>query len=101
MATSGDYIRQKIYLTVLYIKSLTNELNGDFQHSIKIIPNTNIDLNLTLINNYKIKKFLFDTSDNKYLSGNELKYVTKCIRTEWISTGGPYISIFEKMAFTT
>ena len=30
------------------------------------------------------------------LSGNELKYVTKCIKTEWISTGGNYISVFEK-----
>ena len=30
------------------------------------------------------------------LCGNELKYVKKCIKTEWISTAGHYISSFEK-----
>ena len=30
------------------------------------------------------------------LCGNELKYVKKCIKTEWISTAGNYISLFEK-----
>ena len=30
------------------------------------------------------------------LCGNELKYVKRCIKTEWISTAGHYISIFEK-----
>jgi len=30
------------------------------------------------------------------LKGNELKYVTKAVETEWISTGGPYVNDFEK-----
>jgi|TARA_Y100000031_G_C8206785_1_gene379011 aminotransferase in exopolysaccharide biosynthesis len=30
------------------------------------------------------------------LCGNELKYVKRCIKTEWISTAGHYISVFEK-----
>ena len=30
------------------------------------------------------------------LCGNELKYVSKCIKTEWVSTAGHFISIFEK-----
>jgi len=30
------------------------------------------------------------------LCGNELKYVRKCIKTEWVSTAGHFISIFEK-----
>ena len=30
------------------------------------------------------------------LCGNELKYVTKCIKSEWISTAGNYVNIFEK-----
>ena len=25
------------------------------------------------------------------LKGNELKYVTKAVETEWVSTGGPYV----------
>ena len=30
------------------------------------------------------------------LKGNELKYVTHAVETEWVSTGGPYINEFEK-----
>lgn len=30
------------------------------------------------------------------LKGNELKYVTKAVKTEWVSTGGPYVIEFEK-----
>lgn len=30
------------------------------------------------------------------LKGNELKYVTEAIRTEWVSTSGPYVNEFEK-----
>jgi len=30
------------------------------------------------------------------LSGNELKYVTDCIKTNWISSSGKYIELFEK-----
>ena len=29
------------------------------------------------------------------LKGNELKYVTEAIETEWVSTGGPYVNEFE------
>ncbi len=30
------------------------------------------------------------------LKGNELKYVTQAIETEWVSTAGPYVNEFEK-----
>ncbi len=30
------------------------------------------------------------------LKGNELKYVTHAVETEWVSTGGPYINEFEE-----
>lgn len=30
------------------------------------------------------------------LKGNELSYVTEAVKTEWVSTGGPYIPEFEK-----
>ena len=30
------------------------------------------------------------------LKGNELKYVTTAVETEWVSTGGPYVEEFEK-----
>ena len=30
------------------------------------------------------------------LKGNELEYVTEAVRTEWVSTGGPYVNDFER-----
>lgn len=30
------------------------------------------------------------------LKGNELKYVTNAVETEWVSTGGPYVNHFEE-----
>ena len=30
------------------------------------------------------------------LKGNELKYVTTAVETEWVSTGGPYVNDFEQ-----
>lgn len=30
------------------------------------------------------------------LKGNELKYVSRAVETEWVSTGGPYVSEFEQ-----
>lgn len=30
------------------------------------------------------------------LKGNELNYVTQAVKTEWVSTGGPYVIEFEK-----
>lgn len=32
-----------------------------------------------------------------HLSGNELKYVTECIETGWVSSAGSYVSKFEQM----
>ncbi|MDY0245117.1 MAG: LegC family aminotransferase [Sphaerochaeta sp.] len=31
------------------------------------------------------------------LKGNELAYVTEAVRTEWVSTGGPYVNDFERV----
>ena len=33
------------------------------------------------------------------LSGNELKYLTECIETGWISSEGPFIKKFEDQIF--
>lgn len=30
------------------------------------------------------------------LTGNELKYVTECIKTEWVSSNGSFVPLFEK-----
>src|SRR5690625_4377111 len=32
-----------------------------------------------------------------YLGGNELKYVTECIETGWVSSAGEYVNRFENM----
>lgn len=40
------------------------------------------------------KKFIPLSVPN--LKGNELQYVTTAVKTEWVSTGGPYVSEFEE-----
>ena len=40
------------------------------------------------------KKFIPLSVPN--LQGNELKYVTHAVETEWVSTGGPYVNEFEE-----
>ena len=30
------------------------------------------------------------------LNGNELKYVKECIETEWVSSAGKYVDLFEQ-----
>ena len=32
------------------------------------------------------------------MGGNELKYVTECIETGWVSSVGAYVDQFEKMS---
>ena len=34
-------------------------------------------------------------------NGNEWKYVKECIDTEWVSSAGKYVEIFEKMSTYT
>ncbi len=31
-----------------------------------------------------------------HLKGNELKYVTECVETEWVSSAGKYVNLFEE-----
>ena len=38
---------------------------------------------------------IFKVNCFRNVNGNELKYVTKCIKDNWISGDGPFVKIFE------
>lgn len=69
------------------LKHITNE--------IKIIPL--IDKDGVLIDYASIQKIRHIAVASPFLSGNELAYVTDCIKTNWISSQGKYVRDFEEM----
>ena len=69
------------------LKYITNE--------IKIIPL--IDKKGVLIDYASIKKIRHIAVASPFLSGNELAYVTDCIKTNWISSQGKYVRDFEEL----
>jgi perosamine synthetase len=44
----------------------------------------------------KNKKYSMIPVNTPLLSGNELKYITECIQTGWISSEGPFVARFEQ-----
>jgi len=69
------------------LKHITNE--------IKIIPL--IDKEGILIDYASIQKIRHIAVASPFLSGNELAYVTDCIKTNWISSQGKYVRDFEEL----
>jgi perosamine synthetase len=68
---------------------------GAINDSIKIIPL--VDENLRLVDYASINKIRRISIASPLLTGNELAYVTDCIKTNWISSQGKYVSQFEGM----
>ena len=81
--------RKFIYLN---IKSEKKKITKYFNQAIRIIPLVN--------NNKKLVSFIEDDSKislaKPSLDGNELRYLTNCINTGWISSTGKYVRLFEK-----
>jgi perosamine synthetase len=63
--------------------------------SIKVIPLT--DENNRLVDYASINKIRRISIAAPLLTGNELAYVTDCIKTNWISSQGKYVRLFEDM----
>ena len=74
-------------------KILKEGVEGNNNIKIKCVPIVN-DLN-------EIINLRFDDETipifEPNLSGNELKYLINCLKSNWISSKGPYINKFEKM----
>jgi perosamine synthetase len=63
--------------------------------SVKIIPL--IDANGRLVDYAAINKIRRISVSSPLLNGNELAYVTECIKTNWISSQGKYVKSFENI----
>jgi perosamine synthetase len=88
------FLKYKKSFTLSYLSSNLNILKK-LSKNIKIIPlidkKTKKIIDYATIN--KVKKI--SIYDQKF-GGNELKYVSNCLKTGWISSVGNYISLFEK-----
>lgn len=86
----SEIIKEKV--VYLNIKREKKKVIKYFNQAIKILP---------LVNNKK-KLVSFIEDDRKIslakpnLFGNELKYLTNCVNTGWISSTGKYVRLFEK-----
>ena len=79
----------------LNIKSSAELVRKSFKNGIKIIPLHDDDFRVVDIadvqSSYKIPVL------EPNLKGNELKYIVNCLETNWISSKGNYVKIFEEI----
>ena len=82
----------------LPIHSENHEILNHLNDSVKIIPlldENNVPVDYASLN--RLRKI---SVSSPFLSGNELEYVTDCIKTNWISSQGKYVKKFEEMFST-
>lgn len=78
----------------LPVETENEEILRNINSKVKIIPLVNIQNEL--VDYASINKIKRISVASPLLNGNELAYVTDCIRTNWISSQGKYVSKFEK-----
>ena len=110
----GD-VRRAIIKKINFENKATKILNRNF---VKIYNTQNREDGIDLLNKNASKNINiipiikktgqivdFISNDRLYnlpvfstnLNGNELKYLTDCVKTNWISSNGPYVRKFEKL----
>jgi perosamine synthetase len=68
---------------------------GAINDSVKVIPL--VDEQNRLVDYASINKIRRISIAAPLLAGNELAYVTECIKTNWISSQGKYVRLFEEL----
>lgn len=81
--------------TSLPIEADSETVLKHLSNKIRIIPL--IDKNGKVVDYATIKKIRPISISSPVLSGNELAYVTDCLKTNWISSQGKYVRQFEAM----
>jgi len=81
--------------TSLPIETDNSKILETLSNSVKIIPL--VDADNTLLDYASINKIRHISVASPLLNGNELAYVTDCIKTNWISSQGKYVKEFEKL----
>ena len=90
--TCGDFHNSE--LSFLPIGSSNSEIQAALNDNKKLIPLVDSrGVVLDFASRYKLHNFVIM---EPYLKGNELKYVSDCVTSNWISSQGKYVSRFEK-----
>ena len=91
LSTKVSKVIKKNFFYLNY-KSGSTILKKPLNKKFKIVPlvNETRELKGYIVNNNQI------SLAKPNLNGNELKYITDCINTGWISSIGKYVSLFEK-----
>ena len=78
----------------LPVNTPLEEIQSQLNEKIKIIPI--VDSDGMLVDFVCASRYHQVPLTQPILDGNELEYITECIRTGWISSQGKYVSLFEK-----
>lgn len=81
--------------TSLSIHADNDQILGILSKKIKIIPLVNDQMQL--VDYASIDRLRNISISSPLLEGNELQYITDCIKTNWISSQGKYVRQFEKL----
>lgn len=81
--------------TALPVETDNSVILETINSNVKVIPL--IDINHKLIDYASINKIRRISVAAPLLNGNELAYVTDCIKTSWISSQGKYVREFEEL----
>ena len=92
--TRIDKILKKNYKS-LPINSPSSLIKKHLSTKIKFIPL--VDQNNKLVDYASLDEFRSISIAKPELRGNEIKYLTDCVNSGWVSSVGPYISKFEKI----
>ena len=71
------------------------ELSKKFNDKIRIIPVVD-DMNRVIDVHYRDKRAYIPVA-NPFFDENEIELLNECILTGWVSSGGPFVSKFEKL----
>jgi len=96
-ANKNDSIRQYYNKEVISfnVNTLDSEVQNALSEKIKVIPLLDDDAKVVdFASKFRMHQF---TVMEPLLAGNELEYVTDCIKTNWISSQGSYVNKFQEM----
>ncbi|MEM9678775.1 MAG: aminotransferase class I/II-fold pyridoxal phosphate-dependent enzyme, partial [Bacteroidota bacterium] len=88
-----DYIQKGFISFNINVNS--GEILASLSERIKVIPL--VDDNNVVVDYATINKLRRIPVANTVLDGNELSYVSQCIKSSWISSQGKYVDQFERM----
>lgn len=81
--------------TSLPVETDNSVILETINNKVKIVPL--VDSNFRLVDYASINKIRRISVASPLLNGNELAYVTDCIKTSWISSQGKYVREFESL----